>query len=121
MVQGDALLPFQFLDMVDGLTRLDPVRTYPVRAAELVARLGGADGYEVRLLDGETHRSAPGTDGGVRVVFPLRYGRQILGQLTLLLPAGKERLEVHDLRTTRWAAGKCWAWYWAQSASPHWS
>ncbi len=97
------MLPFQFLDMVDGLTRLDPVRSYPTRAAELVVRMASAEGYELELLGGES--SSGGQDGAarVRVSFPLRYGRQALGQITLLLPVGKGRLDVHDLRIARWA------------------
>ncbi len=98
------MLPFQFLDMVDGLTRLDPVRTYPARAADLVTRMSVADSYEVQLTGGETFR------GGVedsleraQIAFPLRYGRQTLGQITLFLPPGKEHLDAHDLRTVRWA------------------
>ncbi len=98
------MLPFQFLDMVDGLTRLDPVRTYPARAADLVARMSAAEGYEVKLLGGET--LASGVDdspGRTHITFPLRYGRQSLGQITLVLAAGKDRLDPHDLRTARWA------------------
>ncbi|MEY4514120.1 MAG: hypothetical protein RLZZ450_6242 [Pseudomonadota bacterium] len=105
------MLPFQFLDMVDGLTRLDPVRTYPMRAGELVARLCGVEGFIVEIEGGETAASdAPPGDGRTRVSLPLRYGRQLLGQVVLLLPEGKERLEPHDLRTARWAArimGRC--------------
>lgn len=107
---GEPVLPFQFLDMVDGLTRLDPVRTYPQRAGELVARLCGADGFQVDIEGGESVASEGSTEGRGRVVLPLRYGRQSLGQVVLLLPEGKDRLEAHDLRTARWAArimGRC--------------
>jgi len=96
--------------MVDGLTRLDPVRTYPVRAGELVARLCGADGYIVELEGGETVTSEATGEGRTRIGLPLRYGRQTLGQVVLVLPEGKDRLEPHDLRTARWAArimGRC--------------
>jgi DNA-binding CsgD family transcriptional regulator len=104
------VLPFQFLDMVDGLTRLDPVRTYPTRAGELVARLCGADGFIVEIDGGESITSEGAPEGRTRISLPLRYGRQTLGQVILLLPEGKERLEPHDLRTARWAArimGRC--------------
>lgn len=96
--------------MVDGLTRLDPVRTYPTRAGELVARLCGADGFIVEIDGGETMASEGNLEGRTRVSLPLRYGRQTLGQVVLLLAEGKERLEPHDLRTARWAArimGRC--------------
>jgi len=96
--------------MVDGLTRLDPVRTYPVRAGELVARLCVADGYIVELEGGETVTSEAAGEGRTRIGLPLRYGRQTLGQVVLVLPEGKDRLEPHDLRTARWAArimGRC--------------
>ena len=48
--------------------------------------------------------------GGRRIALPLRYGRQSLGQVVLMMPDGKDRLEPHDLRTARWAArimGRC--------------
>jgi DNA-binding CsgD family transcriptional regulator len=107
---GEPVLPFQFLDMVDGLTRLDPVRTYPQRAGELVARLCGADGYSVEIEGGENAASEGVTEGRTRIALPLRYGRQSLGQVVLIMPDGKDRLEPHDLRTARWAArimGRC--------------
>ncbi len=97
------MLPFQFLDMVDGLTRLDPVRTYPQRAADLVARLCGAEGYVLELASGE-HSESGETTGRAMVELPLRYGRQSLGHVSLALAAGKDRLDPHDLRTARWAA-----------------
>jgi DNA-binding CsgD family transcriptional regulator len=97
--------------MVDGLTRLDPVRTYPARAGELVARLCGADGFVVELEGGETVASESDLGASrTRVALPLRYGRQTLGQVSLVLPEGRDRLEPHDLRTARWAArimGRC--------------
>jgi DNA-binding CsgD family transcriptional regulator len=96
--------------MVDGLTRLDPVRTYPQRAGELLARLCGAEGYIVELLGGESLQSEGSFEGRSRVALPLRYGRQQLGQVVLVLADGKDRLEPHDLRTGRWAArimGRC--------------
>lgn len=103
METGGTLLPFQFLDMVDGLTRLDPVRTYPVRAADLVTRMSAAEGYEVQLANGETLKGGQDSPDRVRVTFPLRYGRQSLGQIVLILPPGKDRFDPHDLRTARWA------------------
>jgi DNA-binding CsgD family transcriptional regulator len=107
---GEPVLPFQFLDMVDGLTRLDPVRTYPQRAGELVARLCGAEGFSVEIEGGESVTNEGVSEGKTRIVLPLRYGRQALGQVVLLMPEGKDRLEAHDLRTARWAArimGRC--------------
>jgi DNA-binding CsgD family transcriptional regulator len=76
----------------------------------LVARLCGVEGFIVELEGGETATSEAAPEGRVRVNLPLRYGRQPLGQVVLLLPEGKERLEPHDLRTARWAArimGRC--------------
>jgi DNA-binding CsgD family transcriptional regulator len=96
--------------MVDGLTRLDPVRTYPGRAAELVARLCGAEGFEVQIEGGDTATSDTPRAGRAHIELPLRSGRQHLGQLVLYLEEGKERLDPHDLRTARWAArimGRC--------------
>lgn len=104
-------MPFQFLDMVDGLTRLDPIRTYPSRAGELVARLCGAEGYRVELESGESCEGVPTPPPTrVRVKLPLRYGRQSLGTIHLILAEGRDRLDPHDLRLARWAArvmGRC--------------
>jgi DNA-binding CsgD family transcriptional regulator len=86
------------------------VRTYPSRAGELVARLCGAEGFIVEIDGGETIGSDGAAEGRTRISLPLRYGRQTLGQVVLLLAEGKERLEPHDLRTARWAArimGRC--------------
>ncbi len=107
---GEPVLPFQFLDMVDGLTRLDPVRTYPQRAGELVARLCGAEGFSVEIEGGEGVAIEGTFEGRTKIALPLRYGRQALGQVVLVMPDGKDRLEAHDLRTARWAArimGRC--------------
>jgi DNA-binding CsgD family transcriptional regulator len=96
--------------MVDGLTRLDPVRTYPQRAGELVARLCGAEGFSVEIEGGENVASEGAFEGRTKIALPLRYGRQSLGQVILVMPDGKDRLEAHDLRTARWAArimGRC--------------
>ncbi len=66
--------------------------------------MSAAEGYEVQLLGGETLTSgSEGNLGRVQIAFPLRYGRQSLGQITLFLPLGKDRLDPHDLRTARWA------------------
>lgn len=81
-----------------------------MRAGELMARLSGADGFIVEIEGGETISSDAVPEGRQRVALPLRYGRQSLGQVVLLLGEGKERLEPHDLRTARWAArimGRC--------------
>lgn len=64
----------------------------------------------VELEGGETVASEGGGEGRTRIGLPLRYGRQTLGQIVLILPEGKDRLEPHDLRTARWAArimGRC--------------
>jgi DNA-binding CsgD family transcriptional regulator len=89
--------------MVDGLSRLDPIRTYPERAGQLMARLCGADGFVLELEGGEGVVSEGTREGRTQVTLPLRYGRQAIGQIILILPAGKDRLELHDLRTARWA------------------
>jgi DNA-binding CsgD family transcriptional regulator len=76
----------------------------------LVARLCGADGFSVEIDGGENVAGDASLEGRTRVSLPLRYGRQTLGQVILLLAEGKERLEPHDLRTARWAArimGRC--------------
>jgi len=115
------MLPFEFLDIVDGLTQVDPVRSYPLRAGALIAQLCGAESFVfvpdaeggaggAGSWDAEAETGAGAAADRTRVVFPLRAGRRSLGQLVLVLAEGKARLEPHDLRTARWAVrvmGRC--------------
>jgi len=103
---GGEALPFQVLDIAEGLLHLDPVRTYPQRGAALVARLANAQGFELDL-DGESRvlRSDPApADAAEKVSLPLRNGRQILGTIHLYLPDGNSRLNSTELRLARWGA-----------------
>ncbi len=106
------MLPLALLEIVDGLTRVDPVRTYPARAGALVAELCGADAFTCDVdIEGVAGATSVKPDReGTQVALPLRCGRQTLGRLVLFLPEGKPRLEAQDLRTARWAArlvGRC--------------
>lgn len=99
----------QLLDMAEGMTRIDPIRTYPSRAAALVARQIGAEGFMLELRDGRTVQepegiSLPEESDPRRVTLMLRHGRQTLGELHLLLPADAAKVDAHDMRTARWAA-----------------
>lgn len=100
------MVPAEFLQIAEGLNHLDPVRTYPARAAKLVAELAHAEAFRVEL-DGDDPRSLDSTPPpplhGRAVSFPLRHGRQSLGTLHLFLPENA-RLEGQDLRVTRWGA-----------------
>ncbi|MDH5673168.1 MAG: LuxR C-terminal-related transcriptional regulator [Myxococcales bacterium] len=101
------MVPSEFLQIAEGLTHLDPIRTYPARAAQLVADLANATAYRVELEQGERRNldSTPPPPVDARAVsLPLRHGRQVLGTIHLYLADGSEKLDVADLRLARWGA-----------------
>ena len=100
------MVPSEFLQIAEGLNHLDPIRTYPARAAKLVAELANASSFRVELEGEEPRRldSTPPPPPDARAFsLPLRHGRQVLGTLHLYLPENV-RLEGQDLRLARWAA-----------------
>jgi len=103
------VVPSEFLQIAEGLNHLDPIRTYPLRAAKLVADLANATSYRVELELGERdHRKVdsvpPPPNEGQPVSLPLRHGRQVLGTIHLYLPEGSDKLDTTDLRLARWGA-----------------
>jgi DNA-binding CsgD family transcriptional regulator len=101
------VVPSEFLTIAEGLNHLDPVRTYPIRAAKLVAGLANATSYRVELDAGDKRKldsTPPPPSNGRAVSLPLRHGRQVLGTIHLFLPEGTEKLEGQDLRLARWGA-----------------
>ena len=87
---------------------MDPVRTYPDRAAKLVADLVKATAYRVEYRKGEVKRRVdsipPPPPGGATVALPLRYGRADVGIIYLYMPEGGDRRQGSDLRLARWGA-----------------
>jgi DNA-binding CsgD family transcriptional regulator len=101
------VVPSEFLQIAEGLNHLDPVRTYPTRAAKLVAGLANATSYRVELEAGDKRKldsTPPPPMNGRAVSLPLRHGRQVLGTIHLFLPEGTDKLEGQDLRLARWGA-----------------
>jgi DNA-binding CsgD family transcriptional regulator len=101
------VVPSEFLQIAEGLNHLDPIRTYPVRAAKLVADLANATAYRVELELGDQRKldsTPPPPMEGRPVSLPLRHGRQVLGTIHLYLPEGNERIDTTDLRLARWGA-----------------
>jgi len=102
------VIPSEFLQVAEGLILLDPVRSYPDRAARLVASLVNASAYRIEFQNGDTKKRVdstppPPADGTV-VSLPLRHGRHSLGTIHLFLPEGGTKLEGADLRLARWGA-----------------
>lgn len=97
-----------FLQIAENLHHLDPIRTYPVRAAKLVADLANATSYRVELQLGQKRQldSTPPPPPEARAVsLPLRHGRQVLGTIHLYMAEDSDKkLESTDLRLARWAA-----------------
>ena len=105
--KGRAVVPSEFLQVAEGLNHLDPVRTYPTRAAKLVASLANASSFRVELEQGERRNldsSPPPPKHGRAVSLPLRHGRQVLGTIHLFMPEGSDKLEGQELRLARWGA-----------------
>ena len=92
---------FQMMEIAEGLMQLDPVRTYPSRGAELVARIISARAFRLELTAGEGVGEDPG--GEPDLSLPLRSGREHVGLLQLWLKPG-ERLGDDELRLARWGA-----------------
>jgi DNA-binding CsgD family transcriptional regulator len=97
-----------FLQIAENLHHLDPIRTYPARAAKLVADLANATSFRVELQLGTKRQldsTPPPPLEGRAVSLPLRHGRQVLGTIHLYMPEDTEKKhESNDLRLARWAA-----------------
>jgi DNA-binding CsgD family transcriptional regulator len=108
--EGVEVVSAEFLQIVEGLHHLDPVRTYPARAARLVADLAGAGSYRVELEESDAGRqrqldsTPPPPIEGSALSLPLRHGRQQMGTLHLYMPAGSEHPDGAQLRLVRWGA-----------------
>lgn len=96
------------LDIAEGLLTLDPVRTYPQRAAELVAKLARANAYQLELggSDGDARvvvrSDPPPPDDDRTVSLPVRHGRQTLGTMHLHPNEPGVRFGNDELRLARW-------------------
>jgi DNA-binding CsgD family transcriptional regulator len=95
---------FQILDIAEGLLQLDPVRTYPQRGAELVARLARASSFRMELGGEEFVSEPPPPAGSEGVALPLRHGRDVLGTLHLYMADPNARIGADELRLARWGA-----------------
>ncbi len=96
--------PFQYLEIAEGLLHLDPVRTYPQRAAALVARLAHASAFRLEMGQGSVVESdPPPSPTWEPVSLSLRHGRDLFGTLHLYTPEDG-RLGANELRLARWGA-----------------
>ncbi len=93
----------RLMEISEGLMHVDPVRTYPQRGAELVARAVRVERFQVRLkaLE-EPIRSTPPPETATPLVMPIRCGRERLGEIRLDL--GDRKLGEDEVRVVRWAA-----------------
>ncbi len=94
----------KLLEVAEGLARLDPVRTYPQRGAQLVSDLIGAVGFRLQAEDGGSVTSdvAPAKNDAI-LSLPLRNGRGRFGTLHLKLRGGQAPV-ARELEVVRWAA-----------------
>lgn len=94
----------KMLEVAEGLARLDPVRDYPQRGAQLVSDLLGAVGFRLQTQDGHsvTGDAAPASNDAT-LSLPLRNGRGTFGTLHLKLRGGQAPV-ARELEVARWAA-----------------
>lgn len=91
------------MEVAEALVHLDPIRTYPQRGAEEVAKLVRASAFRL-LRDGEkTVVSDPPPPPGMQpiVALPIRQGRESVGTLELFVD-GRDRLGDDEYRLVRW-------------------
>jgi DNA-binding CsgD family transcriptional regulator len=102
------VVPSEFLQIAEGLSHLDPIRTYPDRAAKLVANLVNASAYRVEYQKGEVQQrilsTPPPPQGGKMISLRLRYGRFDLGSIHLYTSEGDDKFDGLDMRLARWGA-----------------
>jgi DNA-binding CsgD family transcriptional regulator len=93
------------LETAEALLQLDPVRSYPERGAEWVARIANVPVWRLELGDGRTviQSDSPPEGGASSVALPLRHGREAYGTLHLYPRGGPPELDGEPLRLARWA------------------
>jgi DNA-binding CsgD family transcriptional regulator len=92
----------EVFETAEGLMQLDPIRSYPERGANLVAKVSGAAGFRLELVNqvGEIEGGRLPATGGEQASLPLRHGRQVLGTLHLFFDGRGGT----DLSLARWGA-----------------
>ncbi|MEM6961650.1 MAG: LuxR C-terminal-related transcriptional regulator [Myxococcota bacterium] len=94
---------FILLETAEGLMQLDPVRSYPRRASDIVAQLANVPHWRLDLHDGHVQTSDPPPPMDIQsVALPLRLGRDALGTLHLFPLGGPSSLVGDELRLARW-------------------
>lgn len=102
------MLPIQFLDLIEELTRLDPVRTYAARSTACIGKLVDASQVEFDLDQEPAAElavvSAEPTETDERISIPLRAGKRVMGTVHLSAPRNRKRFGKDDVRMARWAS-----------------
>ncbi|MBO6935351.1 MAG: helix-turn-helix transcriptional regulator [Deltaproteobacteria bacterium] len=93
---------FHLMDIAESLLQLDPVRTYPQRGAELVAKAVRAGAWRAKLDHHDDVESDPAPTGEPTITLPLRHGREVIGSLDLF--HSEDSLDEDEMRVARWAA-----------------
>ena len=95
------MLPSEMLELMDALTRIDPLRTFEGRGLDALARFAQAHSAKLEPAAEATREVVEKIDGQVRVQLPLRVGKRCFG--ALLLELRPERY-MPDLRLVRFGA-----------------
>jgi DNA-binding CsgD family transcriptional regulator len=102
------MIPSEFLTVAEDLIHIDPIRSYPDRAAKIVASLVHAIAYHVEFNNGEATKKLDSTPPppatGTILSLPLRHGRWVMGSIDLYLAENNGKLDNSDLRMARWGA-----------------
>lgn len=101
-------MPIQFLDLIEELTRLDPVRTYAARSTACIGKLIDASQVELDLATDTSKEPVETSPDAIevdeRISIPLRAGKRLMGTVHLSAPRNRRRFGKEDVRVARWAS-----------------
>lgn len=93
----------RLMEIVERLTELDPVRTYPHRGATLIAGLVGAQSFRLERPDADPVTSEDIlTSTEPTLSLPLRQGRAFIG--TLHLEIVGDAPDGNEIELLKWAS-----------------
>src|SRR5688572_4020804 len=93
-----------WLELVEGLFQLDPVRSYPERAATHLAHWVGAAEHRLELDESSDPDATEAEGAAGWIALPLRHGRQGHGTLHLRFGDARRATDPECLKQARWAA-----------------
>lgn len=96
------MVPAEVLAVAEGLLEFDPLDSYGVRAASLVARAVGARGVKLERIDEPDALHGLVASSMPSQTYPLRHGRGNIGSLHLYFDAPTAVMDTEARRNLRW-------------------